>query len=279
MGLSPDIITLSKSLSGYGLPMAIVLMKPGLDRWRPGEHTATFRGNNLAFVAATAALELFWHDEALARAIESKSQLLRQGLEAIRRRYPAAQATSRGRGLLYGLACDVPGLAQKITQAAFAKGLVIETSGAASQVVKCLPPLVIDTALLEAGLAILNQSVAAAVGASFTNLEEPCRPLWASPSPDARLTTEKEETMLQLRPNCECCDKDLPPESTEAMMCSFECTFCTTCAQYVLHGQCPNCNGELVRRPIRPPERLVPYPASTHRVVKSEGCHRHVGVG
>ena len=84
--------------------------------------------------------------------------------------------------------------------------------------------------------------------------------------------------MLQLRPNCECCDKDLPPASTEAMICSFECTFCATCAQERLHGRCPNCGGELVRRPIRPQEKLLYYPASTQRVVKPEGCHSHARV-
>jgi uncharacterized protein len=78
--------------------------------------------------------------------------------------------------------------------------------------------------------------------------------------------------MLELRPNCECCDKDLPPESTEARMCSFECTFCSACADTVLHGRCPNCGGELVRRPIRPAEKLAKFPASTSRKVKAQGC-------
>lgn len=78
--------------------------------------------------------------------------------------------------------------------------------------------------------------------------------------------------MLQLRPNCECCGKDLPPESAEAMICSFECTFCADCAQYVLRGECPNCGGELVRRPIRPRERLLQHPASTQRILKLERC-------
>ena len=77
--------------------------------------------------------------------------------------------------------------------------------------------------------------------------------------------------MLQLRPNCECCDTDLPPDSPEAMICSFECTFCSTCATQVLHGQCPNCAGELVRRPIRPQAKLGQYPASTQRVVAASG--------
>lgn len=78
--------------------------------------------------------------------------------------------------------------------------------------------------------------------------------------------------MLQLRPNCECCDKDLPPDSTEALICSFECTFCAPCVTNVLKGKCPNCGGELVARPRRPAEKLAKYPASTQRVLKPQGC-------
>ncbi len=78
--------------------------------------------------------------------------------------------------------------------------------------------------------------------------------------------------MLDLRPNCECCDKDLPPEAPDAMICTFECTFCRTCAESVLKGQCPNCGGNFVARPIRPAEKLLRYPASTKRVLKPEGC-------
>ncbi|MBW8284690.1 MAG: DUF1272 domain-containing protein [Rhizobium sp.] len=78
--------------------------------------------------------------------------------------------------------------------------------------------------------------------------------------------------MLALRPNCECCDRDLPPESGDALICSFECTFCRDCAAIVLGGFCPNCGGELVRRPIRPAGKLVDNPASTIRVFKAEGC-------
>jgi len=78
--------------------------------------------------------------------------------------------------------------------------------------------------------------------------------------------------MLALRPNCECCDRDLPPGSRDAMMCSFECTFCKSCAEGVLKGRCPNCGGELVRRPIRPADKLQKYPASIERKVKPQGC-------
>lgn len=78
--------------------------------------------------------------------------------------------------------------------------------------------------------------------------------------------------MLQLRPNCECCDRDLPPESTDARICSFECTFCRSCTDDVLKGRCPNCGGELLARPRRPAEKLLKAPASTERVFKPHGC-------
>lgn len=78
--------------------------------------------------------------------------------------------------------------------------------------------------------------------------------------------------MLQLRPNCECCNVDLPGDSGAAFICSFECTFCATCTSGTLRGRCPNCGGELVRRPARAPEKLLRHPASTERVFKAEGC-------
>jgi hypothetical protein len=78
--------------------------------------------------------------------------------------------------------------------------------------------------------------------------------------------------MLQLRPNCECCDKDLPPDSTEALICSFECTFCAACVATVLKGKCPNCGGELLARPRRPADKLAKYPPSMQRVLKPQGC-------
>ena len=81
--------------------------------------------------------------------------------------------------------------------------------------------------------------------------------------------------MLQLRPNCECCNKNLPAHSPEALICSFECTFCRDCAIQVLHGICPNCGGELVRRPIRPQDKLLRYPAATERIFKAESCLQH----
>lgn len=78
--------------------------------------------------------------------------------------------------------------------------------------------------------------------------------------------------MLELRPNCECCDRDLPPESVQALICSYECTFCAACAELRLGGICPNCGGNLVARPIRPAARLLKDPASSLRVLKATGC-------
>ena len=80
--------------------------------------------------------------------------------------------------------------------------------------------------------------------------------------------------MLQLRPSCECCDRDLPPDSSDAVICSFECTFCRSCAATVLAGTCPNCGGELVARPRRPADKLAKFPPSTERVHKPAGCRQ-----
>ncbi len=78
--------------------------------------------------------------------------------------------------------------------------------------------------------------------------------------------------MLLLKPNCECCGRDLPPQSSDAMICSFECTFCRGCSDTRLHGRCPNCGGELQRRPVRPADKLAKHPASTQRVYNPRGC-------
>jgi hypothetical protein len=82
----------------------------------------------------------------------------------------------------------------------------------------------------------------------------------------------REPAMLELRPNCECCDRDLPPDSPDARICSFECTFCAGCVAEKLNGICPNCGGELVVRPIRPAAKLTNNPPSTHRIWKPENC-------
>jgi diaminobutyrate-2-oxoglutarate transaminase len=163
-GISPDIITLSKSLSGYGLPFSLVLLKPELDRWKPGEHNGTFRGNNLAFVTATATLEYYWRDDAFYREVKRKGLLLRARLEKLVSMDPSGILSVRGRGMIQALDCKKGELANKITKAAFERGLILETSGSDGQVVKCLSPLTITDEQLNKGLDILEESVGEVLG-------------------------------------------------------------------------------------------------------------------
>ncbi|WP_299595349.1 diaminobutyrate--2-oxoglutarate transaminase [uncultured Microbulbifer sp.] len=159
-GIDPDIVTLSKSLSGYGLPFAVVLMKPELDQWKPGEHNGTFRGNNLAFVTATAAIKHFWSDDKFAKEVLRKGEYIEKRLQTIVDKYGDGNMTTRGRGMFRGLNCVSGELADKITSEAFRKGLVIETSGADDHVVKTLCPLTISDENLTKALDIVEAAVA-----------------------------------------------------------------------------------------------------------------------
>lgn len=164
-GIVPDLVTLSKSISGSGMPMSLLLLRPEVDVWEPGAHTGTFRGNNLAFVSAAAALESFWADDAFTTAIAERSAQLRAALEGLAAEFPAAGFVVRGRGLMFGLAAtDRPELAGAASAAAFERGLIIETSGARDEVLKFLPALTISAEELDAGLAIVRDSLRA-VGA------------------------------------------------------------------------------------------------------------------
>lgn len=160
-GIEPDIITLSKSLSGYGLPMAVVLLKEELDIWNPGEHNGTFRGNNHAFVTARRALEEYWSDYRFAESIQHKASVIRRRLKEIQAENGGvAVMQHKGRGIMQGLAFANGEIAGAITELAFTRGLVIETSGSDSQVVKILTPLTIEESTLSAGLEILEKCVA-----------------------------------------------------------------------------------------------------------------------
>ena len=163
-GIKPDIVTLSKSLSGYGLPMALVLISPELDVWAPGAHNGTFRGNNLAFETAKEAIVSFWSSDDFTRAIGKKEKIVRLWLEHIAENYGEGQFTVRGRGMIQGLVASQPELAAKIAAQAFSNGLIIETSGANDEVLKLLPPLTIDEQQLRAGLEILEHSVVDILG-------------------------------------------------------------------------------------------------------------------
>ncbi|PWC03509.1 diaminobutyrate--2-oxoglutarate transaminase [Agromyces badenianii] len=159
-GIVPDIVTVSKSISGSGLPMSLVLLRPDVDVWKPGAHTGTFRGNNLAFVSARVALETYWADSALTDGVAAKSALLRAELDRIAAEHPELGLAPRGRCLMYGLACDGDRtLAGRISAEAFTRGLIIETSGAFDEVLKFLPALTITDDELRRGLAIVRESL------------------------------------------------------------------------------------------------------------------------
>ncbi|HEX7025791.1 MAG TPA: diaminobutyrate--2-oxoglutarate transaminase [Gammaproteobacteria bacterium] len=157
-GIVPDIVTLSKSLSGFGLPFAVTLLKTEHDQWKPGEHNGTFRGNNHAFVTATAALEHYWKDSRFSENVRHLSQLLRNRLHKIAAQLPGTISV-KGRGMMQGLSCKSGELAKQIARTAFRNGLIIETSGSESQVVKCLTPLTISEHEFMTGLDILDKSV------------------------------------------------------------------------------------------------------------------------
>ncbi len=159
-GITPDIITLSKSLSGFGLPLAVVLLKPELDQWLPGEHNGTFRGNNHAFVTAAAAIEHYWNDDSFAEEVQQKAQLVHKKFKNISDKYGVTELRVKGRGMMQGLECRSGEIAEKISRAAFARGLIIETAGNRGQVVKCFCPLTISEADLNRGLDIISESVA-----------------------------------------------------------------------------------------------------------------------
>lgn len=158
-GIEPDIITLSKSLGGYGLPFAVVLMKPELDQWKPGEHNGTFRGNNLAFVTAKAAIEHYWSDNLFSQEIKRKGRYISQRLDAIVQKYGEGHFTTKGRGMFQGINCVNGEIAATITRNAFKNGLMIETSGADDHVVKFLCPLVISDTNLKKGIDIVEAAI------------------------------------------------------------------------------------------------------------------------
>lgn len=161
-GIEPDIVCLSKSIGGYGLPMALTLIQPQHDVFEPGEHNGTFRGNNLAFITATEALR-YWEDDTFQRSIESKGETIREFLDSVAQRYPKLVTEVRGRGLMQGLQIALEGLADRISVEAFTRGLIMETSGPNSEVLKVMPPLIIDEAGLRKGFKILEDSLKAAL--------------------------------------------------------------------------------------------------------------------
>ena len=164
MGLTPDIVTMAKSLSGMGLPFALTLFRPEFDQFSPGEHNGTFRGNNHAFVTATSALRHFWRDDSFQADVRRRGDLLEARLTRIAARYGFE---TRGRGMMRGISMGSGELAGAVTAACFDAGLIIETSGAHDEVIKVLAPLVIDDATLGVGLDILETRIRDAMAADY----------------------------------------------------------------------------------------------------------------
>ncbi|MFJ4650912.1 diaminobutyrate--2-oxoglutarate transaminase [Nocardia sp. NPDC088792] len=156
-GITPDIVVLSKSIGGYGLPMALVLMRSELDQWAPGEHNGTFRGNNAAFVTGETALRHYWSDNRLELATLAKGERIHAHLTALTEAFDGI--STRGRGLVQGLVFEDASQAGKVCNIAFELGLLVETSGSTDEVVKLLPPLTVTEEEIGHGLGILTRAV------------------------------------------------------------------------------------------------------------------------
>jgi diaminobutyrate-2-oxoglutarate transaminase len=158
-GIVPDIITVSKSISGYGLPMSLTLFRPELDIWEPGEHNGTFRGHNPAFVTAAAALDTYWTDDQMEKQTLSRGEQIESAMRALVTEHAHAGASYRGRGMVWGLIFEDHERAAAICRRAFELGLLLETSGPESEVVKLLPALTITPEELDEGLRVLTRAV------------------------------------------------------------------------------------------------------------------------
>ncbi len=158
-GIRPDIVTLSKSLSGFGLPLSAVLIDRRLDVWQPGEHNGTFRGNNHAFVTAASALEMFWSDDRLMDAVGDNAAVVTSFLDSMINRHGGLCVAKRGRGMMQGLEMRDGDMASAIIAACFERGLIIEASGARGEVLKCLAPLTIELSSLAEGLDMLANAI------------------------------------------------------------------------------------------------------------------------
>jgi len=155
-GIEPDIVCLSKAIGGMGMPMALALLRPAIDEWAPGEHVGTFRGNNLAFVAAAAALD-YWKTPELAEKIKQNGREMQMRLSSIARR--GAGTEVRGVGMIHGIVLSDAVQARNVIAESFARGLIMESAGARRNVLKLLPPLNIESDELAAGFDILEAAL------------------------------------------------------------------------------------------------------------------------
>jgi diaminobutyrate-2-oxoglutarate transaminase len=160
MGLDPDIVVLAKGLGGYGTPIAMVMIKPERDKWGPGEHTGTFRGPGLSFIAGAEALS-FFEDDALMKDVVSKGARTDERLAAMAKKHGAIKAV-RSAGMIHGVECTSGAAANKAINAAFEAGAIFSTCGPGGRVIKLIAPLTIEDDVLDKGLDILDKSLAKA---------------------------------------------------------------------------------------------------------------------
>ncbi|MFM0288761.1 diaminobutyrate--2-oxoglutarate transaminase [Paraburkholderia megapolitana] len=165
-GITPDIVTVSKSIGGMGMPMALALIARHVDVWSAGQHNGTFRGNNLAFVAARAMIDKYWRDSRFADGLKLKIDLLDDLLVTVAAKHWKPGCQLRGRGMMRGLKFQDPDFATRVQAAALSHGLLIETCGPKDEVVKLLPPLIIDDAGIARGVALLDKAIATATTAA-----------------------------------------------------------------------------------------------------------------
>ena len=151
-GITPDIVCLSKSIGGYGLPLALTLFRPDLDIWEPGEHNGTFRGINPAFVASTEALRTYWTDDKLEKSTLAKGEQVGRVMDGLVESMSGTPLRAKGRGLARGLSFETGEQASKVCRAAFDRGLLMETSGPEGEVAKVMPPLTVTDDELVDGL-------------------------------------------------------------------------------------------------------------------------------
>lgn len=165
-GIVPDMVCLSKSISGFGLPMALTLVKPELDIWEPGEHNGTFRGIGLAFATAAESFRRFWADTTLEESTTRRGALVESRFNRLVASNPGRAMVAKGRGLARGIEFAGGDLAGEVCSEAYQRGLLMETSGPNGEVMKLMPPLTIEDAELERGLDIIDESVAAVLDRS-----------------------------------------------------------------------------------------------------------------
>ena len=163
LGIEPDVVCLAKGIGGYGLPMAMLLVKPEHDAWKPGEHTGTFRGQDLSFVAGTEALSYF-EDTRFAESVKAKGARIRERLVRMLDAHGDRAIELRGRGMIYGIDTHSPDKAKAVSAAAFERGLIIATCGPSGRVVKVMPPLTTEDAVLDEGLDLLAGAFESAGG-------------------------------------------------------------------------------------------------------------------